>query len=73
MPDTTRPARRIGFLVSDTDPGYYGLLLNALREVCEPLNVRLAVFEGRALVRPCLHPAATTRFTGLSGRSVSTG
>ncbi len=48
--------RRIGFLVSDTDPGYYGILLNTLQEVCIPLNVRLVVFEGRALDSPLLAP-----------------
>ena len=68
MPDTHVPTKRtphpsasaaprtIGFLTSDTDPGYYGTLLNVLREVCRPLGIRLVVFEGRALHSQVLAP-----------------
>ncbi len=53
---STPASRTVGFLTSDTDPGYYGTLLAVLREVCSPLDIRLVVFEGRALHATALAP-----------------
>ena len=45
----------IGFLVSDTELGFYQRMTAILMEECELRGIRLLIFEGRALNAPDFH------------------
>jgi len=45
----------IGFLVSDTELGFYQRMTGILKEECERRGIRILIFEGRALNTPDFH------------------